>query len=167
MAQGKRDISQSFFDGLVNAMDDIRHKVIEEPWFGWGNGRSITGDVPEGAVKNTSPATQTHNTASPEAAATPSPQAEPQNSLVSHETNRPDESGQWWQGEHSGSYDGQSDSHEMRPHNGWDIGQDAAETREALPEQETKSPYPDWYSSLDIPENHHAHDNEQSRDIER
>jgi len=38
------DWLQAAFNGLTNVMDDIRHKVVEEPWFHW-NGRATTGDI--------------------------------------------------------------------------------------------------------------------------
>lgn len=31
----------SFWDGLGEAIDDIRHKVVEEPWYG----REVTGEL--------------------------------------------------------------------------------------------------------------------------
>ena len=51
MADAKKHHAQSFFNGVVEVMNDIRHKVIEEPWLGWSNGRTVTGDIPEAAVE--------------------------------------------------------------------------------------------------------------------
>jgi len=45
----------SFWDeltqGIANAADDIRHKVVEEPWYG----REVTGNI---ELKETEPAEQ-------------------------------------------------------------------------------------------------------------
>lgn len=42
----QHDILQSVYNGITEAMNDVRHKVIEEPWFNHENGRTITDDIP-------------------------------------------------------------------------------------------------------------------------
>lgn len=68
----------SFWDeltqGIANAADDIRHKVVEEPWYG----REVTGNIelPQSEVADTSKwdaITQEQGTIQPEP---PSPQQE-------------------------------------------------------------------------------------------
>lgn len=41
------DLLQAAYNGLTGVIDDIRHKVVEEPWFNYENGRAITGDTPK------------------------------------------------------------------------------------------------------------------------
>lgn len=36
-----RDALEALYDGLVSARDDIRQKVVEEPWFG----RAVTSET--------------------------------------------------------------------------------------------------------------------------
>ena len=43
----QKTIAEAFSDSLIEAVNDIRHKVVEEAWFNWGNGRATTGDIPE------------------------------------------------------------------------------------------------------------------------
>jgi hypothetical protein len=42
----QHDILQSVYNGITEVMNDVRHKVIEEPWFNHENGRTITDDIP-------------------------------------------------------------------------------------------------------------------------
>lgn len=131
----KKDHAQTFFDGIVNVMNDIRHKLVEEPWFGWGNGRTVTDDIPERAVKDTSPQhvmKQSAHAHEPTTAST----REPDNYLASHEVNRPTEDGSWWQGEYDGSYGGSNDKHR----NGWELGQDSFASREGQVTREITTP---------------------------
>jgi len=124
-----RDYTQAFYNGLVNAMNDVRHKVVEEGYFGWGNGRSVTDDVPpQPAIKDTAPQAIEHQTSPTISAAPVHEDKNPVNSQVSHGVNRPNEEAGWYHGEPA-LRNGDTQNSEMTPRNGWALGQDAFETR--------------------------------------
>lgn len=48
-----RGTLEALYDGLVSARDDIRQKVVEEPWFGRAVTPETGGTAPEAPEKGT------------------------------------------------------------------------------------------------------------------
>lgn len=116
---------------LLNIMDDVRHKLVEQGW----SGQEQTGYIqsPYESMTDSAPMAR-GDTQTPDSwrgqpndnQATSDTQTEPQSAAVSHETHRPNETAGWWQGEHQGSYGGNEAS--IIRNNSWSVGQDASAT---------------------------------------
>jgi len=121
------DITKKLVSVIAEAADDIRHKVIEQAW----SGQEQTGFLQN--IYGTDFASGSDSTAQGSTELAEGQRAapiDPKDSYVRTEP-RPNEIEGWWQGEYENSY-GAAVSDNHTPHNGWGIGQDAAQTRQAL-----------------------------------
>lgn len=131
-----KEIRQAVASIILEGMDDVRHKVVEQGWSGQEQTGYLQNIYGTDFTNQTTAAQESSDGLQDNGAQAVDPNA----NYVGFEQ-RPDEQAGWWHGEPE-TRNGMNDNDNHAARNGWGIGQDASETREALeakqdsPEQE-------------------------------
>lgn len=142
MAKSWQEHAKDALGGLsevsLEALDSVRHKVVEQGYFGQeqtGYITNIYGTNFSNPASENNAIAQNGGEAQEQAAS-----IDPKDTYVRFEP-RPNEEAGWWHGEPEPSQ-GASEEHDYTPRNGWDLGENAADTVNAMdaeqnaPEQE-------------------------------
>lgn len=134
------DALGSLSEVSLEALDNVRHKAVEQSYFG----QEQTGYLYNiyGTNFSNENTTAQQNTAQGGSPTIGSEQGqEPQSREVNDPlTQRPDEQSGWWHGEPETRTEADNNNDNIAPHNGWSLGQDAWETRQGLEKPAIETP---------------------------